>query len=311
MKAQNIYVMAFLAIGIIAGCNNKNEKTETTSASEQVRMEKPSELGMSQDSLSGNVNKEMLNSIESEKSKLIEEAVSSYESVNDALSAIELGDKKKAIAALEKAVGKLEVLLVRDPKLALVPVDVSVNTVDLVADLETINAIKKAAKKAIANDNFQAVRDEISRLASEIQISTVAIPLTTFPAALKLAAAQLEDNKMQEAKETLYAAINTFVINVQRVPLPILRAQAMLNQAKSDDASSEDKKIEVMQLLDNAEYQLIMAEELGYGKRDKEYAELHESIKEVKKSVKNDKDSQGLFDSLKNKLEAFKNRIVS
>lgn len=50
---------------------------------------------------------------------------------------------------------------------------------------------------------------------------------------------------------------------------------------------------------------------MGYGKRDREYAELDKSIKELSKSVKDDKDSQVLFDSLKNKLEAFKNRIVS
>ncbi|WP_372643614.1 YfdX family protein, partial [Ancylomarina sp.] len=250
-------------------------------------------------------------SIESEKSELVEEAVSSYESVNEALSAIELSDKRKAIAALEKAVGKLEVLLARDPDLAFVPVDAFIKTVDLSTDLETIISIKKAAKKAIADDRFQSVRDEISNLASEIQISTVEIPLATFPAALKRAAAELEKDNLQEAKVILHIAINTFLISEQRIPLPILRAQAIINQAKSDDASSEDKKKEVTQLLENAEYQILMAEELGYGKRDKEYAELYKSIKELKKSVKADKDSQGLFDSLKNKLEAFKNRIVS
>lgn len=44
---------------------------------------------------------------------------------------------------------------------------------------------------------------------------------------------------------------------------------------------------------------------MGYGKRDREYAEFYKSIKELSKSVKDDKDSQVLFDSLKNKLEAF------
>lgn len=311
MKTLNIFLAGLLAIGIIAGCNSKNEKNVTSQASEEVRMEKPDELGMSQDSLAGKVNKEAINSIESEKSELVEEAVSSYESVSEALSAIELGDKKKANTALEKAVGKLEILLARDPNLAFVPVDASIKTVDLATDLETIIAIKKAAKKAIATDSFQSVRDEIANLASEIQISTVEIPLATFPAALKLAAAQLEQENIQEAKVILHTAINTFVIREQRIPLPILRAQAIINQAKNDDALSEDKKKEVIQLLDNAEYQLLVAEELGYGKRDKEYAELYKSIKELKESVKDDKDSQGLFDSLKNKLEAFKNRIVS
>ncbi len=275
MKTINIFLAALLVIVIIAGCNSKNEENETSQASRDVRMEKPDELGMSQDSLSGKVNEKAINSIESKKSELVEEAVSSYESVNEALSAIELGNKNKAIAALEKAVGKLEVLLVREPDLALVPVDASIKTVDLVTDLETIIAIKTAAKKAIADDSFQAVRDEIANLASEIQISTVEIPLATFPVALKLAAAQLEQENIREAKVILHTAINTFVIREQRIPLPILRAQAIINQAKNNDSSLEDKKKEVLQLLDNAEYQLLVAEELGYGKRDKEYAELY------------------------------------
>ncbi len=42
-------------------------------------MEKPGELGMSQDSLSGKLNEEAINSPESEKSELVEEGVSSYE----------------------------------------------------------------------------------------------------------------------------------------------------------------------------------------------------------------------------------------
>ncbi|BAX79334.1 hypothetical protein [Labilibaculum antarcticum] len=71
------YLLALQTIGIIAGCKNKNEKPETTQAGEKVRMEKPGKLGMSQDSLYGKVNEEAINSLESEKSELVEEAVSS------------------------------------------------------------------------------------------------------------------------------------------------------------------------------------------------------------------------------------------
>lgn len=68
------YLLALPAIGIIAGCKNKNEKPEITQAGEKVRMEKPWELGMLQDSLSGKLNKEAINSFESEKSELVEKA---------------------------------------------------------------------------------------------------------------------------------------------------------------------------------------------------------------------------------------------
>ena len=98
------------------------------------------------------------------------------------------------------------------------------------------------------------------------------------------------------------------VIEKEIIPLPILRAEVMIAAAQTEDAKDEDKKKAVLNLLENAEYQLIMAEELGYGKRDKEYKELNKAIKEIKDSVKKDGDSQGLFDKLKNKLKKFKNR---
>ena len=68
MKTLNICLTALLAIGITVGCNDKNYNTETSQASEEVHMEKPDELGMSQDSLSGKVKEEAINSMESEKS---------------------------------------------------------------------------------------------------------------------------------------------------------------------------------------------------------------------------------------------------
>ncbi|WP_286815128.1 YfdX family protein, partial [Maribacter sp. UBA849] len=142
-------------------------------------------------------------------------------------------------------------------------------------------------------------------------ITTMSVPLATYPTAMKAAAILLDADKMDEAKVALYTALNTLVIETEVIPLPILRAEVMIAAAMTEDAKDEDKKKEVLNLLDNAEYQLIMAEELGYGKRDKEYKELNKSIKEIKKSVKEDGDSQGLFSKLKNKLKNFKNRTSS
>ncbi len=312
MKTLNIFLAALLAMGIIAGCNSKTEKTETTQAtSVEVSMEKPNELGMGTDSLNAEVQSKSLGEISERKVKLIEEGISSIDITNQALAAIEGGNKDKAIELIEKGVGKLEVLLARDPDLVLIPINNTIKTEDFQGDLESIKTIKKAVKKAIEDDYFQVLRDEIAKLGSEVRIETVSIPILTYPDALRLSASFLENNEIDLAKETLQTALNTLVISEQRIPLPILRAESLLEKAKTQDAKDDDMKKEVLTLLENAEYQLILAEELGYGNRDKEYKELNDAIIEIRKSVKADSDSQGLFDKIIEKLSTFKDKIIA
>ncbi len=312
MKILNIFLAALLAMGIIAGCNSKTEKTETTQAtSVEVSMEKPNELGMGTDSLNAEVQSKSIGEISERKVKLIEEGISSIDITYQALAAIEGGNKNKAIELIEKGVGKLEVLLARDPDLVLIPINNTIKTEDFQGDLESIKTIKKAVKKAIEDDYFQVLRDEIAKLGSEVRIETVSIPILTYPDALKLSASFLEDNEIDLAKETLQTALNTLVISEQRIPLPILRAESLLEKAKTQDAKDDDMKKEVLTLLENAEYQLILAEELGYGNRDKEYKELNDAIIEIRKSVKADSDSQGLFDKIIEKLSTFKDKIIA
>ena len=135
------------------------------------------------------------------------------------------------------------------------------------------------------------------------------MPLQTFPDAMKAAAALIENNQMEDANLVIYEPLNTLVVGERYIPLPILRAEVVLKKAELVDAQEEGKKEEVLQLLNNAEYQLILAEELGYGKRDQEYQELSEAIEGIKDSVEEDGESQGLFKSLRNKISIFKNKI--
>ena len=48
-------------------------------------------------------------------------------------SVLDQGDKNGALEALERASGKLDLVVSRDPKLALAPVDVTVSVLDLYA----------------------------------------------------------------------------------------------------------------------------------------------------------------------------------
>jgi hypothetical protein len=58
------------------------------------------------------------------------------------------------------------------------------------------------------------------------------LPLATYPAAIRAVAPLIDAGKTAEAEAALYAALNTLVIETYVVPLPRVRAQAMLREAE-------------------------------------------------------------------------------
>ena len=83
----------------------------------------------------------------------------------------------------------------------------------------------------------------------------------------------------------------------------------MIIEAAKIDKSDHEHVEQVMNLLDHAGEQLKLAKAMGYGKRDKEFSELDKAIKELRKSVERKEDSQSKFDSLKNKIKGFQDRL--
>jgi hypothetical protein len=113
-----------------------------------------------------------------------------------------------------------------------------------------------------------------------------------------------------EAALLLSQAMGTIIVEERAVPLPLIRAEAMLSAVDSLLSVSTANVEEVDLLLDNADYQISFAEALGYGKKDKEFKELHDAIKVLKKEVKDKKTSaRQSNNNLRNKLNTFKTRI--
>ena len=79
------------------------------------------------------------------RKEIVAEAVAAVSETMNALVALDKEDKTEALASLERATGKLETALAREPKLALAPVSVTVVTYDTYG---TVDAIKAARKKA-------------------------------------------------------------------------------------------------------------------------------------------------------------------
>jgi len=269
----------------------------------------PNELGMDRGALDAAVQSASLSVIESNEQELTKEGLAAIDATIKARDAIKKGDTDDALNHIETAVGKIEVLLAREPELALIPISSVVRTEEFIGDIKTIKEIKSKVQQSIDKGNFQLARDEISTLVSEVRIETTNIPTISYPLALKTSAALIDDGENNLALENLQSMLNTLMVTEKIFPLPVIKAEVMINEAVSIDNKSADNQKKIDQLLRNIEYQLLLSEELGYGSGNNEYSEMMDSIKTLRQSVNTNQDTHELFEELKSYVENFKNGI--
>jgi len=203
------------------------------------------------------------------------------------------------------ATGKMALIVAREPELALAKVDINIKIYDLFARIETLEATVKQATEYLKDGEVQLARPLVSSLASEMVIESINIPLGTYPDAIIAVVPLIDKGKIDEAKSALQAALNTLVIVEEEViPLPVIRAKAILKDAEqlaeSEERKEEDNK-KLATLLDDAHTQLKMAEILGYGDK-KAFKPMYEQLDNIKEKTKNSKHGKGFFDKLKNQI---------
>ncbi len=250
------------------------------------------------------VDKQSASKAAAKRQDVVKDAVVAIAETENALRALNAGKKDEALAALEKATGKLELVLARDPALALAPVDVEQVTFDLLADTKTIKALIYDAEKAIKDGEIQQARAIMMNLASEIVFRTTSIPLATYPDAIKAITPLIDAGKLDEAKAGLETALGTLVTTVEVVPLPILRAGYLLGNAEKlaeNDKRSDKDNQTLHALLKEARNQLEMAELLGYGDKDA-FKPMYEQLDEIEDKAKGGKSGKGWFAKLKKQL---------
>lgn len=276
-----------------------------TLAAESALPVKPQTQSEAAQSVQSKVDKQAGDAVAEKRKKLIADATTALAETHKALNALDKKKNAEALKALAEVTGKLDLIVARDPKLALAPVDVEVVTYDLLANLDTIKEVIKDAKAYLNDGEIQKARPLVANLASEIQYRTIYIPLASYPAAIKAIAPLIDAGKIDEARAGLQAALNTLVVTTDNVtPLPKLRAEQLLKQAqdlaeKKDRSKEENDKL--AKTLQGAREQLQMAELLGYGKK-KDYNPMYEQISEIETKSAGGKSGTGWFDKVKQQL---------
>ena len=234
---------------------------------------------------------------------LDKDAVAAITETQNAVKALQQSKTDEALAAIERATGKINILLARNPATGLIPVEATVHVIDTAPlDKKAIKAIAKAAEKAVDDKDFPGARVLLQNLISEIRVRTYNLPLATYPIALKEAARLIDQKKPDEAKGILRVALNTLAVVDRVTPLPLVIAEAAITEAQAQ----RDKDKEAAQRhLAVARSELDRAKELGYAGNDPEYGTLSQAISDVESQIKGNQDSRSAFARLKERVSSF------
>ncbi len=287
---------ALLSVGLLVAAPSLAAQTALPS--------KPQPQSESSNAVQAQVDKQALDAATEKRKKLLADAAAAISQTQQALKALEDKNTDEAIKVLADVTGKLELIVARDPKLALAPASTTVVSYDLFASRDTVKATIDEAKRELAAGRIQKARVLIDALGSEIQIRTSNIPLATYPDAIKAITPLIDAGRIDEAKAQLQAALGTLVVTTEVIPLPKLRAENLLQDAqllaeKNDRTKEENEKLAGD--LKAAREQLQMAELLGYGKQE-DYKPMYEQLDGIEKASAGGKSGTGWFDRIKKQL---------
>ena len=304
-SAEVLIVLLFLCTTALAATLPSDKKSNQAATSKQPSAADTQDQ-RTQQMAAPEINKERQAAEQQAKSSLNQEAISAITSTKQAIDAINANQTDQALAAIEQATGKINVLLARNPSTALIPVSAEVRIIDTApADIGKIRDIAADASWAVEGKNFPAARVLLDQLMSEIRVRTYNLPLATYPTALQEAARLLDQKKTTEAANVLQTALSTLVAVDKVTPIPLVVAREAINEAQTEGKQDKDKGETLLQV---AKTELQRARELGYAGKDQEYTALNNEISNLEKQLSSNGDTNSLYARLKERLSSFLHR---
>lgn len=220
-------------------------------------------------------------------------------------------DTKGATTILQGISTKLDNLIAKNPGLALVPATVETDVSDFAGTNKDVANVIAKAEDLLKHGKLQNARGVIAEMASEIRIITTSIPLGTYPTAIKQIIPLIDSGKIDQAAFDLNKVLDTLVVTIEIMPLPVLRAEEMLTVAAElehrADLSKEKSREDIQQFTDAAKDQLELAQLLGYGNKD-DYKPLYKEIDAIHKTLFSEQ-SSAAWQKVKAEFSAFKDRL--
>jgi hypothetical protein len=297
-----VIVCIFLMVGVVSAQEQDAAAAPAPAADGAARAQSQAKANQQVERQRKDAQQQAQNSIDPDAAAAIQETAG-------ALKALDSGSPDEARAAIERAAGKITILTARKPETALIPAAVDVQVIDTApVDVNMIRQIAEAAEEAVDDRDYPAARVLLAGLVSEMRIRVYNIPLATYPAAMRNAARLLDQQKTGEAKAVIQLALNTLVIVDRVEPLPIVTAQAAIEEAQTQ--RDQDKDTAKKQLA-VAKQELDRAKALGYAGNDPEYAALASAISDIEKQLNGGEDSTSAFTRLRDRVASFFKRVTA
>jgi hypothetical protein len=273
-------------------------------SAQESRLQVATAAGGRSDNPPADVKDEAARQAAEKRREIIQDAVDALRETQNALKALEQNRNPDALKALANATGKLELVLARDPRLALAPVDVGFRIVDVYTSPDTVKEAVGRAEDFLEDGMVQSARSLIGDLASELVVSVTNLPLATYPNAIKAVTPMIDAGKIAEARNALQVALGTLVVVDTIVPLPPMRAEILLEDAemlaeKTDRTADESKRL--AEHLSAARAQLELGEALGYGDKNA-FADFYKELDEIEAKTADGGAGEGFFDRIKNSM---------
>ena len=243
--------------------------------------------------------------VEDLRKNIIVDAVDAVVETNHALIALDNDKPEEAIAAIKKAIGKLEITLEREPGLGLKPLHVMKRINDLHVDPNLIQPKINTAQDLLKEGNLQRARELLAPLVSEMNITITSIPLGSYPEMIKSVAPMIDEGKFDEAKLSLRMLLSTLVVKDMTIPLPPLRAGALLLKAEKlaeNESRTDSENKTLTDTFQEARNQLRIAEWLGYGDKNS-FGVTYDQLNEVEKKIAGGKGGKGWFVNLRRNVK--------
>jgi hypothetical protein len=290
--------IVFVSTSTLLFANNSLAKTDA----------QPTKLASSIDRISAVTRHKILQ----EKSQpIISEAAEVASETQKAVVALENNDSKKANSILQGVSSKLDGILAKNPGMALIPIDVEADVFDFDGDNKSISKAIDNARDLLKSGKLQNARQLLEPMASEIRVTTTNIPLGTFPTAIKQAISNIDAGKTDQAAVDLSDELNTLEETTEIMPLPVLRAEALLTEAArlehTDDLSKDKNRVEIQKFTDAAKDKLELAKLLGYGDKD-DYKLLYKEIDAINKALFTEK-SEAIWQNIKDRFNDLKDTV--
>ena len=245
------------------------------------------------------------------KNNQIELVKEALESLSLSAQAVKEIDEKKideAKKSVQKALGKLESILASEKTPKLLPIDNQMVVKNFIGSSKDVEIVLERVKKLLDSKKIQEAGELLISLQSEIDVTTMSLPLVSYPDALKLASKYLIENQPTKAKGVLAIALNTFVKDEKIIPIPLINSLKLVSTAS--EIAKKDKE-QALKHLEWAKDELHKTELLGYvSSSSTTYKQVNELIEKIEKEVKGDNKAEKLFKELSEKIKEFKDKIL-